>query len=86
MQGPSDIEGVGEQTVRLLWDRGLVRSLPDLYRLTKEKLLELERMGDKSAQNLLDGIEASKGRGLARLLICLAGRLPGKPIPKMKEK
>ena len=40
--GIADIEGVGEQTIRLLWERGLVRSLPDLYRLTKEQLLELE--------------------------------------------
>jgi DNA ligase (NAD+) len=45
-----------------------VKELPDIYRLTKEQLLGLERMGEKSAQNLLDGIEASKGRGLARLL------------------
>ncbi len=49
VQGPSDIEGVGEQTIRLLWDRGLVRSLPDLYRLTKEQLLELDGFGEISA-------------------------------------
>jgi DNA ligase (NAD+) len=53
-------------------DAGLVRTLPDLYRLTKEQLLELERMGEKSAQNLLDGIAASKDRGLARVLTGLA--------------
>ena len=46
--------------------------MPDLYRLTLEQLLELERMGEKSAQNLLDGIEASKERGLARVLAGLA--------------
>ena len=63
-----DIEGLGEALVDQLVDAGLVKELPDLYRLTKEQLLDLERMGEKSAQNLLDGIEASKGRGLSRLL------------------
>ncbi len=70
-----DIEGLGEEIVNQLVDSGLVRSLPDLYRLTKEQLVELERMGEKSAQNLLDGIDASKGRGLARVLTGLA--IPG---------
>ena len=63
-----DIEGLGKALVDQLVDGGLVKALPDLYRLTKEQLLDLERMGEKSAQNLLDGIEASKGRGLSRLL------------------
>jgi DNA ligase (NAD+) len=67
-----DIEGLGSETINQLVDSGLVRSLPDLYRLTGEPLLELERMGEKSVQNLLDGIEASKGRGLARVLAGLA--------------
>jgi DNA ligase (NAD+) len=49
-------------------DQGLVKELPDLYRLTQEQLLGLERMGEKSVQNLLDGVEASQGRGLGRLL------------------
>ena len=47
--GIADIEGVGEQTIRLLWERGLVRSLPDLYRLTKEQLLELDGFAEISA-------------------------------------
>ena len=67
-----DVEGLGVEIVNQLVDAGLVRSLPDLYRLTKDQLVELERMGDKSAQNLLDGLEASKGRGLARVLTGLA--------------
>jgi DNA ligase (NAD+) len=70
-----DIEGLGDEIVNQLVESGLVRSVPDLYRLKKEQLVELERMGDKSAQNLLDGIEASKGRGLARVLTGLA--IPG---------
>jgi len=67
-----DIEGLGIEIINQVVDAGLVRSLPDLYRLTMEQLLELERMGEKSAQNLLDGIEASKSRGLARVLAGLA--------------
>src|SRR5262249_36182452 len=67
-----DIEGLGEQLAQQLVKAGLVRSLPDLYRLTLPQLVDLERMGKKSAQNLLDGIAASKGRGLARLLAGLS--------------
>lgn len=67
-----DIEGLGEAMIDQLVDAGLVRGIPDLYHLTLAKLVELERVGEKSAQNLLDGIEASKQRGLARLLAGLA--------------
>jgi len=67
-----DIDGLGVEIVNQLVDTGLVGSLPDLYRLKKEQLVGLERMADKSAQNLLDGIETSKGRGLARVLTGLA--------------
>src|SRR4029453_5872475 len=56
----ADIEGVGEQLVRRLWDLGLVRSVPDLYRLTKEQLLELDGFQEKSASNVIDAIEASR--------------------------
>jgi DNA ligase (NAD+) len=63
-----DIEGFGKALVEQVVDGGLVESLPDIYRLTKEQLLDLERMGEKSAQNLIDGIELSKSRGLSRLL------------------
>jgi DNA ligase (NAD+) len=67
-----DIEGLGEKIIDQLVDSGLVKSIPDLYRLTAEKLAELERMGEKSAQNLIDGLAASKNQGLARLLAGLA--------------
>jgi DNA ligase (NAD+) len=63
-----DIEGLGKKLVDQLVDSELVTTLPDLYHLDKEQLLGLERMGELSAQNLLDGIAASKDRGLARLL------------------
>jgi DNA ligase (NAD+) len=62
VQGPADIDGVGEQTVRTLWDLGLVRSLPDLYRLTKEQLLEIDGFGDISATNAIEQIDASRER------------------------
>ena len=60
--GPADIEGVGEQTIRTLWEKGLVRSLPDLYRLTKEQLLELDGFAETSATNAIEQIEASRQR------------------------
>ncbi len=67
-----DIEGLGEKIIEQLVDAKLVRSIPDLYRLTLEQVAELERMGKKSAQNLIAGIAASKERGLSRLLAGLA--------------
>src|SRR4051794_23390287 len=60
VQGPADIEGVGEQLMRRLWELGLVRSLPDLYRLTKEQLLELDGFQEKSASNVIAAIADSK--------------------------
>jgi DNA ligase (NAD+) len=78
-----DIEGLGEVLVDQLVDKGLVRSIPDLYRLTLDQLIELERMGKKSAQNLLDGIAASKGRGLAKVLTGLGIRLVGDHVAEV---
>ncbi|HLI75775.1 MAG TPA: NAD-dependent DNA ligase LigA [Acidobacteriaceae bacterium] len=72
-----DIEGLGPALIDQLVDQELVRSLPDLYRLTKDQLLGLEHMGEKSAQNLLDHIAASKERGLRRLLTGLGIRHVG---------
>ncbi|HWG55414.1 MAG TPA: NAD-dependent DNA ligase LigA [Gaiellaceae bacterium] len=66
-----DIEGVGEQFVRRLWDLGLLRSMPDLYRLTKEQLLELEGFQERSATNVLAAIEASKAQPFSRVLFGL---------------
>lgn len=63
-----DIDGLGEALVDQLVDKGLVRSIADLYSLTSEDLIHLERMGEKSAANLLESIEASKQRPLARVL------------------
>jgi DNA ligase (NAD+) len=71
VQGPADIEGVGEQLMRRLWELGLVRSLPDLYRLTKEQLLELDGFADKSASNAIEAIELSKRTPFSRVLLGL---------------
>jgi DNA ligase (NAD+) len=67
----ADIEGVGEQLVRRLWELGLVRSLPELYRLTKEKLLELDGFQEKSATNVVEAIERSKRIPFSRVLFGL---------------
>jgi DNA ligase (NAD+) len=67
----ADIEGVGEQFVRRLWDLGLLRSLPDLYKLTKEQLLELDGFQEKSASNVIDAIAASKAIPFRRVLFGL---------------
>ena len=63
-----DIDGLGDKLIDQLVDAGLVNTLPDLFRLDKDKLLSLERTGEKSAANLVAGIAASKDRGLARVL------------------
>jgi DNA ligase (NAD+) len=66
-----NIEGLGQSLASQLLDSGLVKSIADLYTLTEEQLLTLERMGKKSAQGLLAQIENSKQAGLARLLMGL---------------
>ncbi|HSL49782.1 MAG TPA: NAD-dependent DNA ligase LigA [Candidatus Deferrimicrobiaceae bacterium] len=72
-----DIEGLGEVLIRQLVDRGLVRDFADLYGLSVDTLADLERMAEKSAQNLHRAIEASKTRGLSRLLNALGIRMVG---------
>jgi DNA ligase (NAD+) len=71
VQAAADIEGVGEQSVRRLWDLGLVRALPDLYRLTKEQLLELDGYAEISSGNAIESIEASKAIPFSRVLFGL---------------
>jgi DNA ligase (NAD+) len=71
VQAAADIEGVGEQSVRRLWDLGLVRSVPELYRLTKEQLLELEGYAEISATNAVESIQASKQVPFNRVLFGL---------------
>jgi len=71
VQAAADIDGVGEQAVRRFWELGLVRSLPDLYRLTKEQLLELDGYAEISATNAVRSIEASKQIPFRRVLFGL---------------
>ena len=67
----ADIDGVGEQTVWRLWEQGLVRSIPGLYRLTEEQLMELEGFGEISAHNAIEAIRASKQIPFSRVLFGL---------------
>jgi DNA ligase (NAD+) len=67
----ADIDGVGEQSVRRLWDLGIVRSIPELYRLTREKLMELDGYAEISAGNAVAAIEASKAIPFSRVLFGL---------------
>jgi DNA ligase (NAD+) len=66
-----DIEGVGEQFVRRLWDVGLLRSMPALYRLTPDQLMELDGYGEISARKAVDAIELSKRQPFSRVLFGL---------------
>ena len=76
-RGVMNIDGMGEALVNQLTDRGLVKTVADIYELTKENLLSLERMGDRSAQNVLDEIEASKHQPLERVVYGLGIRFVG---------
>lgn len=69
-----DIEGLGPALIDQLVDQGMVRSIPDIYTVTAGQLEALERMGEKSARNLIAEIEASRERGLTRLLTALGIR------------
>jgi DNA ligase (NAD+) len=73
-RGAMDIEGLGEQMVHKLTEAGLVRDPADLYTLTVDQLVELDRVGPTSAQNLVDEIDASRQRPLPRLLTALGVR------------
>ncbi|MFQ6617606.1 MAG: NAD-dependent DNA ligase LigA, partial [Fidelibacterota bacterium] len=75
-----DIDGLGDKLVDHLVEKGLIRDVADLYFLRKEQLASLERMAEKSAQNLLDAIEASKNRPLSRVLNALGIRNVGEHL------
>ncbi|PKB73009.1 MAG: hypothetical protein BZY75_04100 [SAR202 cluster bacterium Io17-Chloro-G7] len=70
-KGAMDIDGLGEQWCRIFIDQGLVTDLADLYILKRDRLLELDRMGEKLAERILSNIEFSKARPLPRLLFAL---------------
>ena len=76
-RGVMNIDGMGDALVTQLTERGLVKNIADIYKLTKADLLSLERMGDKSAQNILDEIGASKKLPLERVIYGLGIRMVG---------
>lgn len=81
-----NIEGLGEKIIEQLFDAGLIKSIADLYRLKKEDLLPLERMGEKSVQNLLKAIEASKQNSLKKLIFGLGIRHIGEKAASLLAK
>jgi DNA ligase (NAD+) len=82
-RGAVDIDGVGESLCMALLKDGLVEDPADLYFLTKEQLLKLERLADKSAQNVLDAIAGSKSRPLSRLVFALGIRHVGSEMAEV---
>ncbi|MCG8605392.1 NAD-dependent DNA ligase LigA [bacterium] len=81
-----DIEGLGHKLVDQLVTTGLVSNVADLYSLTKEQFANLERLADKSAQNLIDAIEASKEVELSKLLYSLGIRFVGEHVSRVLAK
>jgi DNA ligase (NAD+) len=77
-----DIDGLGEETIEQLYEVGLVENVSDLYQLKKEDLLPLERMAGKSAQNLINGVEASIPIPFQRLLFAIGIRYVGETVAK----
>ena len=70
-RGAMDIDGIGDKLCQALFDAGMVKDVSDLYYLTQQQLLSLEKMADKSVAHILDSIEASKNRPLARVIFAL---------------
>jgi len=81
-----DIEGLGGETVALLYNSDLIHNYADLYELKKEQVVPLERMADKSAENLINGIEASKQIPFERVLYALGIRYVGETVAKKLAK
>lgn len=81
-----DIEGLGSETVELLFKEGLISNYADLYTLTKEQVMPLERMAEKSAENLVNGVEASKAIPFERVLFALGIRYVGETVAKKLAK
>jgi DNA ligase (NAD+) len=81
-----DIEGLGGETVALLVNEGLISNYSDLYELTKEQVIPLERMAEKSADNLIQGIEQSKRIPFERVLFAIGIRYVGETVAKKLAK
>ncbi|MEM6893412.1 MAG: NAD-dependent DNA ligase LigA [Bacteroidota bacterium] len=81
-----DIEGMGSETVELLFKEGLINNYADLYTLTKEQVIPLERMAEKSAENLVNGVAVSKAIPFERVLFALGIRYVGETVAKKLAK
>lgn len=81
-----DIEGMGSETVTLLFQEGLITTYADLYTLTKEQVMPLERMAEKSAENLVNGVAASVKIPFERVLFALGIRFVGETVAKKLAK
>ncbi len=77
-----NIDGLGSETIDLLYSQGLLKNIADIYALTLEDIAKQERLGEKSAQNILTGIEASKQVAWARVLFALGIRMVGETTAK----
>jgi DNA ligase (NAD+) len=77
-----NIDGLGEETIELLYDNDLLHNIADIYNLRKEDIARMERLGDKSADNILAGIEASKNVPWSRVLFALGIRMVGETTAK----
>ena len=77
-----NIDGLGDETIEVLFDKGLIKDISGLYQLTFDQLLELDRMGEKSANNLLKGVTASKEIPFERVLFGLGIRFVGETVAK----
>lgn len=85
-RGAMDIEGLGTALVEMLVDKGMIKNFTDLYYLKQEELAKLERMGEKSAQNLLDAIQRSKQQPLDRMIFALGIPYIGSTAAKILAK
>lgn len=82
-KGAMEIEGLGEKWGAVLIEKGLIKDVADIFRIKKEDLLQLERMGEKSASNLMGSIERSKSRPLARVIAALGIRHVGSEVAEL---
>lgn len=78
-----DIDGLGEETVDLLYRSGMISNIADLYTLDKEPIIKLERMGEKSAENIINSIEQSKSRPFSKVLYALGIRFVGETTARI---
>jgi DNA ligase (NAD+) len=81
-----DIDGLGQETIELLYNQGLAKGIADLYKLEKGQLIQLERFKEKSAQRILDGLEASKKAPFEQVLFALGIRYVGETVAKKLAK